>query len=179
MSDSKPKSEPEPELRVDVDPLRLEEEWFGQAKQVEEWARLAADAQLEYDDAKANLEVEKARLAAEIREHPEDYGLDRVTEQAIDKTIPAQPEYAAAVKRVNQAKHNMKIHDAAVLALEHRKRALTKAVDLWMAGYFSVPNANRPIERFGDEDKRHIRSRARRRQFQEAIAGEENNEDDD
>ena len=152
-----------PELNLTIDRLRLEEEWVRQPNQYHNWAVLAADAQAEYDTAKSRLEVVKAELYRDIRDDPDGYDLTKVTEVALNNTIPLQPEFQMAVKRVNEAKHDLEVVKAAVDALEHKKRALTMLVELWTKEYYSeiVPRIGN--DNVSDFDKRAIRQRARRR----------------
>lgn len=168
-------------LRTQIDPYNLELEWFGHSEQVENWAKKAAEKHYEYDEAKSNLEVTKAELAAEIRNAPEAFDLKKLTEAAVSETVLLQPEYKAAIRKANKAKYEMKLAEAAVLALEHRKRALTKSVDLWFAGYFSTPqSASAPSHRMHElteEQQKKIYTRGKRRI--EAQRAKANHDDDE
>ena len=75
-----------------------------------------------------------------------------------------QPEYKAAVKAVNVARHDLAVANAAVNALEHRKRSLSLLVELWIREYYTADATPRPrsaeAEEFG---KKAARTRVRRR----------------
>ena len=126
-------------LRLEIDPLRLDEEWLDQPKQRQIFGELLADAQLELDTAKSRLEVIKAETDREIRDDPADFGLSKVTEAAVSTAVPVQPAVQIAVKKVNAAKHKVNVLQAAVDGLEHRKRALTQLVELHGQDYYATP----------------------------------------
>src|SRR3990167_3731212 len=52
----------ETQLRLEIDKFKLDEELVGQPMQVFLWARKTADAQLEFDEAKAELSLSYAEL---------------------------------------------------------------------------------------------------------------------
>src|SRR3990167_3369038 len=101
------------------------------------FARLAADAKRDVDEAKASLDVTQAEIAKKIRLKPEDYGLDKVTEAAISTAILLQGEYVEAQDILIRSRHRYDLHQAVVWALEHKKRTLTLLVELHGMGYFS------------------------------------------
>ena len=132
------------ELRLEIDPLRLDEEWIGQPKQRQEYGERLADAQFVLDQAKSKLEVLKAELDALIRKDPAMFGLAKITEGAVATTVTAHPGIVDAVAAVNEAKHTVNILQAAVDGLEHRKRALTMLVELHGQAYFASPTTGMP-----------------------------------
>jgi len=126
-------------LRLEIDPLRLDEEWLGQPKQRQVFGELLADAQLELDTAKANLSVAQAETDREIREDPESYGVAKVTENSVATAVTVHPAVKVAVKKMNEARHRVNVLQAAVDGLEHRKRALTQLVELHGQDYYATP----------------------------------------
>jgi hypothetical protein len=120
----------------------LEVEWTEQPKLYFKWARKLAVARQTFDEKKAALELAVADLDASIRANPDKYELgEKVTEASIKNAILAQEEYTDAVAAVNDARYDVNVLEAGVQALEHRKRALEKCVDLLAMEYFSVPRA--------------------------------------
>lgn len=126
-------------LRLDIDPLRLDEEWLGQPQQRQIFGELLADAQLELDNAKASLSVAEAEADRDIRECPADYGIDKLSEARVSATVTLHPSVKVAVKKLNEARHKVNVLQAAVDGLEHRKRALTQLVELHGQDYFATP----------------------------------------
>ena len=139
------------ELRLDIDPLRLDEEWLGQAPMFHHFANLAADAEAEVDAAKAKLKITAATLEMEIRQQPEAFGLAKSTESAIAACVLTLPPYKIATETYNRALHKAARADATVGALETRKRALEKLVELLKQDYFSAPRASREARHDVDE----------------------------
>jgi len=147
------------QLRLEIDPLRLDEEWLGQPKQRQIFGELLADAQLKQDTAKSTLEVVKAETDREIREDPEAHGIGKLTEASVATAITVDPAVKVAVKKWNKARHEVNVLQAAVDGLEHRKRALTQLVELHGQDYYSTPkmpagvkNKRRREDENGDSD---------------------------
>lgn len=143
---------------VEIDELQLDKEWIGQPRVYLEFAEMCADAQRDWDIAKSELEMVRAELDTAIRSDPESYGLGKVTEKGVENAIPAQTEYQDAVREVIRAKHKRDVMAAAVTALDHRKKALEKLVDLQLSGYFATPRASASSrEAVEDMGRRNVR----------------------
>lgn len=144
-----------------INEYELEREWVRQPELAKEWNEKLADAQLLLDEAEDNFEIAKAEIAKEIRDDPEEFGIEKTTEGAIKEAIPLQSRYEKASKRVREAKHAVGVLKAAVIAVEHKKRALEKLVDLWLAGYHSQPRVKgEGGERMEEASKKAVRSKA-------------------
>lgn len=166
-----------PELRLQIDRLRLDEEWSDQPKMFHNWSLQVADAQLTYDQAKAKLDVTCAELSDGMRKDPESFGLDKVTEKAIELAIPLQPDHQLAVNRVNKARHTLEVAKAAVNALEHRKRAMSLLVELFIRDYYSEATVKPRSEAGETYMKDQVRNRGRRRLEDQQDGGDTNDAD--
>lgn len=125
---------------VNIDEGSLDEEWIDQPKRYLEYATQLADAKDALERAKASLDVTEAEVEFEIREHPVKHGLKQpIREGAIKLAVLLHARTKDGLKKVNRCKHRVNVLDAIVTALEHRKRALEKLVDLHGQGYFSKP----------------------------------------
>ena len=155
----------EPELRLEIDRFQLEKEWVDQPAMMHAWSLQAAEAQLKYDEAKSRLEAVKARLDKEIRDSPADFGIGKVTETVVSNAVVNQKDYQRAVREVNLARYELQIAQAAVNALEHRKRALSMLVELWVHEYYAGPHSDlTPMSEESQEfRKKAIRRRGRRK----------------
>jgi len=131
-------------LRLEIDPLRLDDELIGQPKQRQQFGELLADAQLELDTAKSSLAVVQAETDREIREDPEAFGLAKVTEGSVSTAITVHPAVKIAVKKLNEARHKVNVLQAAVDGLEHRRAALKGMVELFGQQYFAGPTTSMP-----------------------------------
>jgi len=149
---------------LQIDEHNLEVEWVRQAGLYYRYAEEAAQARRQFDEAKAEQDVTKAELDQAIRSDPEEYGLERVTEAAISAAIPQQSSYQRCVEEVNGAQHAMRIADAMCRALEHKKAALTKLVDLHLASYYAEPpKPDDPDGVMEERATKSIRTRGQRR----------------
>lgn len=126
----------------EIDQNLLDEEWIRQPQLYFEYAKRLADARRDHDQQKAALDVVVAELDKAIREDPEKFGIEKVSETAIKLAIVGRKKHKAAVQAVADAKHAVDVLQAVVNALDHRKRALENLVDLWAANYFSTPRAS-------------------------------------
>lgn len=144
-----------------IDPNNLDKEWIEQPGLFFTWASKLADARRDHEDAKSELDVVRAELSRDIREDPETYGITKLTEAVVALVIPEQQEYIDAAKALSKARHRQDIYQAAVNALDHRKRALENLVDLHGQNYFAKPKAATPEAEAHFEDKRKERIRRR------------------
>lgn len=125
-----------------IDKLRLDEEWLDQPRLYGVWALKLSNAKAELEQAKAALEVTHAELDKEVRADPTEYEIGKATEGAIKSLIPTLKGYRKALNELNLAKHKVDVLQVVVNALEHRKRALEKLVDLQGREYWSEPIAD-------------------------------------
>lgn len=128
---------------IEIDELRLDKEWINQPRKYLDFCQQLAHVSRDLDEAKARLDVVKAEMDARIRKKPDRFGLDRATEASIAATILVTDEYQQALQEVIDAKYAKDMVGAAVGALDHRKKALEKLVELYLAGYFAEPKASR------------------------------------
>lgn len=163
---SKNNGSSEPDQFLDIDKDALDEALVGQPRLFFKHSRNLADARLELDEAEAEFDVTKADLSLSIRDRPGKFGLgDKVTEAGIAAVLTQQQEYIDAQAKINKCKHNVAILQAVVTALDHRKRALEKLVDLHGQDYFSTPRlkgeAHESLER---ERMKAVVAKTRRKQ---------------
>lgn len=131
-------------VRFSVDPLKLDEEWQSHPQMVYNASKEVADRQYAFDCAKTEFEQTKAELSDLIRRNPEQYTNGKATVDAIASAVILQPEYRRGSDRVDDARHTLGLAQAASTALEHRKRALTMMVELYVREYYSDPSP-RPV----------------------------------
>lgn len=126
---------------LEIDEGALDREWVRQPKLYFKFAMRLALARSEFDEAKADFELVKADLDSAIRDDPTEYGLKKLTEPGVVAAMPRQGQYIKALQDINEKRRAQGILEAAVTALEHKKRALEKLVDLHGQEYFSTPRA--------------------------------------
>jgi len=128
---------------LEIDPNALDKEWTDQPRTYGFYAIALADANAQAEEMKANLELLAAEYDSQIRENPEEYGLEKITENAIRNVILTQEEYDTLATELRTIQHRAGVLKAVVFALDHRKKALEKLVDLRLADYFSEPKASK------------------------------------
>lgn len=141
------KFELEDEGIFDIQLETLEQHWLDQPKLMMQHMKEVAECRLQLEDAEANIKVLMADLDRDIRNDPDEYDLLKVTEVTVKNAVLAQPPYRAALKKIAGLKYKLNILNAAVEALQQRKRALESLVDLHGQGYFSIPTSNRKSKR--------------------------------
>lgn len=154
------------EPRLEIDPLALDVELQEHPSQYGYWADTAAKAQRKVDEAKVDLESTRSKIDREIRLNPEDYGLEKVTDRAVGAAVDGQPECKAAQKKLIDAKFESNLANGRVNALEHRKRALSLLVELWIREYYS--ERSRSVDKELTDDRRQAIRGRRARDRQDA-----------
>jgi signal transduction protein with GAF and PtsI domain len=122
-----------------IDPNRLDEEWIEHPRRYHQLAMELADARAEHERAKASLEVIAAEIDRSVRLRPEDYGFEKVTEKIVENTVVLQDKHKTARRRLLDAKHAVDVAQVAVDTMEHKKKALENAVQLFLSDYWSKP----------------------------------------
>ena len=150
------------EAELHPDPNELDREWVNQPRLRFRYGVRLADARKALSEAKADVELTSVELELTIRSKPAKFGLDKVTEAAIKATVLQQEEYTTAKNAVIGAQHEVDVLDAAVSAIDHRKKALEDLVALFLAGYFAKPNAPEGAkDKMEDIEKHAVRRRGR------------------
>ena len=149
---------------LDIDEHRLDEEWIEQPKLYGLWARRAAASRRKMDEAKADLELVQAELDLEVRSNPEKFDLSKVTENVVKSAILQDTRYVGAQKKVNDARYDYDVAQAAVSALEHRKYALQNLVSLFLSSYYAEPKSPKGRkDELEEMTKQNVRRRGRAR----------------
>ena len=124
-----------------IDENALDQEWIKQPSLFSKYAKTAADARMEMDEAKNSLEVIKAEVSVSIRREPETHGLAKVTEASLKELVECCDQVRVANTILIEQRHHYEIMQAAVGAMDHRKKALEGLVSLFLADYYSQPRA--------------------------------------
>lgn len=137
-----------------IDPNNLEEEWMKQPILYERAVNKMIDEMRMRDEAKYDLDKILVETASDIRKNPGNYGIEKLTESAIIENRDSDENVLRAQKLYNSMNQNYNLARGFLDAVENRKRALEKLVDLWKGQYFSTPREpNMQIEggkRLGD-----------------------------
>lgn len=124
-----------------IDSNNLEKEWVDQPRLYFKYATKLENAREDFEQAKAELGVVAAECDLDIRNNPAKYDLPKATEKSVEAAVAMHDDYVAAAKEVSVQRHRVGVFQAAVNALDHRKKALEKLVELFLANYYSAPRA--------------------------------------
>lgn len=155
-------------LRLEIDPYKLEQEWQSHPETYGYWAEMAVEAQDVHDRAKSEVDLVAAECSRAIRKNPKNFGIDKVTDTQVAQTVLLQTEYKQALGRLHAAKRELNLAKAALDALEHRKRALSLLVELWIREYYAEASGKKAQSNFGGsaddyQKKADIRNQGRLR----------------
>ncbi len=145
------------DLQININ--NLDNEWIRQAPLYMDAVESSADANDEVSKSKQKLELVQAELDTEIRTDPDKFNIEgKLTEKAIASTISQHQDYKFAYKDYLDTKHEAAILAGAVVAFDHRKRALESLSKLWLGSYFSEPRKEKM-----DEDEQESRASRQRK----------------
>lgn len=133
------------EADIKIEEGCLDIEWLEQPEKMLKYGQHASKMKSNLDKAKESLDFVKAELDNEIRSDPEKFGLEKVTDRAIEATIPLQERYKKASEFYLNAKFESDVAFAAVKAFEQRKDALENLVRLHGQQYFAGPKIPRDL----------------------------------
>ena len=113
----------------------LDHEWEAQPKLCSQIADKLADAKRELAEAEMALEEVKAEIGYNIRHHPDDYNIEKITEPLVKETIPLQPAYKKALQKYIDTKYVVDRLTGDAKSVDHRKYALQELVELRLYWY--------------------------------------------
>ena len=128
-----------------IDPSQLDMECVRQADRFFAWAERAAEAGAEVDRTKLTMEVTQARLEIECRQTPEKFGLVKITEGGIKAAVIMSDRYEDARQAHINARRESALLDAAVAAMEQKKRMIESLITLHGQSYFAGPSVPRDL----------------------------------
>lgn len=124
---------------LEIDIYRLEDEWSNQPLLVQEYSEKLAKARKELEELENHLELVKAKVGKAVRTDPESYGIDRITVDAVNSEITMSKEYQSTLSEIVDKRYQVDLLKGMISALDNRKKALEKQVELFLTGYFSNP----------------------------------------
>ena len=148
----------------EIDPNRLDLECVLQPERFFYWAQAAVEASSEVDKAKLKLDVTQAKLEMECRQKPEDFGIAKATENAITAGVKSSEKYQEAWNDYIEARKESKLLDAAVTAMEQKKRMLEVLITLHGQQYFAGPSVPRDLVADWKEHRKGIETNVNEQQ---------------
>jgi hypothetical protein len=142
----------EQDLRIDDASLDLE--WLDQASLFMKYAKHLAETRKVLDEAKQELDIVKSEVDKSIREHPERFNIEKVTEGAIQSTILTHKDYQKAYQYMLDSKYEVDMASNAVQAMQIRKEALENMVKLHGQSYFAGPRVPHDLAKLREEKEK-------------------------
>jgi hypothetical protein len=133
------------EVDIKIDETALDVEWLEQPTLLLKYTKNAAMRRKILDETKEALDIVKAGVDKKIRTNPDKYGIDKITENAINNAILSNYDFQEANKLYIEAKYEVDIAQSAVNAIYQRKEALENLVKLHGMQYFAGPTMPRDL----------------------------------
>lgn len=145
----------------------LDYEWMRQPSLVREYAQRYGDALFERDIIKDKLELFASDLALKIRADKDAYGLDKITDKAVEATIIKSKKYQKYQKQLREVNKNVNAYFAAQKVMEHKKTALEFLSRHYFTGYWSDPKIPNEIRNEYEQEvtTNHIKTLARNKRI--------------
>lgn len=133
-------------LDMEISPQDLDVEWLEQPKLMMKYTKKLAELREKRDLVKEELELTRAELDREIRESPEDFGLEKINNDVVANTILTVEDYQKGSKKLIRTNYEVNVMAGIVQAVEQRKQALENLVKLHGQQYFAGPAVPRNLK---------------------------------
>jgi len=134
----------------------LEMEWLDQPSLMFKYAKNAAEMRRLLDLSKEKLDLVKAEIDKEIRTNPEKFGIEKITETVVANSMLATLKYKKANEEFLNAKYEVDVAQAAVVAMSQRKDALENLVRLHGQQYFAGPKVPHDISELRESRQKKV-----------------------
>ena len=134
----------------------LEMEWLDQPSLMFKYAKNAAEMRRLLDLSKEKLDLAKAEIDKEIRTNPEKFGIEKITETVVANSMLATFKYKKANEEFLNAKYEVDVAQAAVVAMSQRKDALENLVRLHGQQYFAGPKVPHDISELRESHQKKV-----------------------
>lgn len=132
---------------INIDPDALDTEWLAQPGLFMKYSEALVEAKDEADRLERSLSVFRARTQMDIRNKPASYGItsEKPTEGNIQSALLQVPGYQALEEDIGAAQYRSRLLEAAVNAMDMKRRALERLVILHGQNYFAGPTEPRNL----------------------------------
>jgi hypothetical protein len=139
----------EKDLRIDEDALDLE--LLNQASLFMKYAKHYAFTQKVVEETRQALDIKRAEVDKAIRENPEKFKIEKVTEGAIQSTILTDKGYQEANQKHLEAQYEKNMAGNAVQSMTMRKEMLEGMIKLLAQSYFAGPSVPHDLSKLKAE----------------------------
>lgn len=142
----------------DIDPLRLDDEWYGFPKAYKKVALRLPEARKRMEHAKAQIKVVYGELFLDMKANPGRYNfIKSPSDKVIEAAIPTVDEYKEALAAYLDLKEVVDLLEAKKEVLDSKKKALENAVTLHISHYSSEPRVKHPdAKEYTDNAKKRL-----------------------
>lgn len=131
------------DIRIDESALDIEA--LRQSELMKTYTEEEADAKNELDRAEEAVDILHVKLDKEIRQDPDKFDVEKITETVVLNTIKNNEEYQEARKAVLDARHDLNNAKSAVRSIEVKKSMIETLVKLHGQSYFAGPSVPRDL----------------------------------
>ena len=128
-----------------IEPSQLDVEACQQADLFFKWAERYVQAQGAADDLKAEAEHYLARIRMDCRSNPEKFGLEKVTENAVEAATLCNEKYNLKLQKWREAFKEAMLLRRAMEAIDDKKRMIEILTTLHGQEYFAGPSVPRNL----------------------------------
>jgi hypothetical protein len=128
-----------------IDPSQLDVECTLSSEIFYKWAERAINTRRLLEEIEFEASITEASLQMKVRNSPEKYKLDRVTEGSIDAVVKTHPSYVEIQKKLMAAREEAGIIDRMVRAIDKKDGMLKELISLHAAQYFAGPSVPRDL----------------------------------
>lgn len=142
---------------LDIDLLNLDQMVKTHPARLHHYSELLTDQKEKVSFLELQLDIKTAEVSKSIRkgEYPPSEGV-KITETAIKEYVDTDKGIVSMKETIIKEKAYMNKLAATVEAFNQRKYSLIKAVDLWMANYYSDIKPSKNGKRFHDDQMEGI-----------------------
>lgn len=147
----------EKDLKINEDALDLE--MLDQASLFMKYAKHYAFTQKVVEETRQALDIKRAEVDKAIRENPEKFKIEKVTEGAIQSTILTDKGYQEVNQKHLEAQYEKNMAGNAVQAMNIRKEMLEGLQKLLAQSYFAGPSVPHDLSKLKAEREKATETR--------------------
>lgn len=121
---------------VYLDVLSLGKEVFVQPTLYEKYSRYLTALEDEQETMLNKFEMKKDSISLDIRNNPTEWGINKITEDAVRATINLNPEVQVLKKDMQYINKLVKDAKGALKSIDRKGRSLDNAVRMYVTGYW-------------------------------------------
>ena len=141
-----------------IDDSFLDGECLDQPTLFMKYAKHYAEARRNLDEEKQRLDIVKADIDKQIREHPEKFKIEKVTEGSIQSALLTEGTYNIAYKKYLDVKFECDMAANAKDAINMKKDMLEALIKLHGQSYFAGPSVPHDLSKVRKEREKEVES---------------------